>query len=86
MVLDSIKGSGKIATKTLNYSDFNSIDVSNSFKLNIIQSTTDKVIIRYDDNLEDFLNLSQESDKISFGFPCMSITLIEWSILEISSP
>jgi hypothetical protein len=67
MVLDSIKGSGKIATKTLNYSDFNSIYVSNSFKVNIIQSTTDKVIIRYDDNLEDFLNLSQELDKISFG-------------------
>lgn len=63
----SITGSDNIISKVYDFEDFNEIDISQSFHIEIIQSETYKVEVFYNDNLETYLDVEKKGSELSLG-------------------
>jgi len=57
---DEFKGSGKLNTKEYDFIDFNQVEVNSGFKFNITRSDSYSIRITADDNLFDYIQVSQE--------------------------
>lgn len=62
--VSSIRGSGDIVTVEPNVSGFDSVDIGHAFEVDIIQSQTFSVVVRVDDNIEEFLIINQRGDTL----------------------
>ena len=60
----TIVGNEKIINTTYDYSDFNTLELSNSFNIKIIQSTSEKIIVKCDENIIEFLDISQDKNTL----------------------
>ena len=61
------RGSGNEVTLTPNVSDFNSLDISHTFEVNIIQSQTYSLVIEIDDNFEQYLIVDDSGGTLVLG-------------------
>jgi hypothetical protein len=66
-IVDSIDGSENIVEKTYDYKYFNNIETSHSFNTTIIQSDEYKIIIKYNDNLKDYLDVNMKDNTLNIG-------------------
>jgi len=57
-----INGSGKIVTKELDFTDFTQVEVGSVFEVEIIESGSYLTSITADDNLFDYIKVSQEGE------------------------
>tara|TARA_B100000795_G_scaffold80204_1_gene57547 strand:+ start:99 stop:941 length:843 start_codon:yes stop_codon:yes gene_type:complete len=60
----TIVGNEKIINTIYDYSDFNTLELSNSFNIKIIQSTSEKIIVKCDENLKEFLDISKDNNTL----------------------
>ena len=60
----TIVGNEKIINTIYDYSDFNTLELSNSFNIKIIQSTSEKIIVKCDENLKEFLDISKDKNTL----------------------
>ena len=61
---DSIKGSGNVATNSMEISGFTKIEAGNSFQVTITQSEDYSVVIKADDNLVEHLDVRLDNDTL----------------------
>lgn len=62
-----IKGSKTIIKKDLNLSNFNSINVSSVYELDLVQSDTYKVTFECNDNIEKFIDVNVKGKTLMVG-------------------
>jgi len=62
-----LTGSGNVVSLEQDVSDFDSLEVSQAFKVTITQGDTSSVVIRIDDNLQPHLRVEQVGQKLSIG-------------------
>lgn len=62
-----IAGSGNIVTQEEDFTDFNRVEASHSFKLDIQQGDSYEVTIRIDDNLLDNLEVTNQNNTLKIG-------------------
>lgn len=62
-----IAGSGNIVTQEEDFTDFNRVEASHSFKLDIQQGDSYVVTIRIDDNLLDDLEVTNQNNTLKIG-------------------
>lgn len=65
--LDYVYGSDDVVETEYPFKDFNTVDISHSFSTKIIQSDSYKVIIQYNDNLKEHLNISSHNGVLEIG-------------------
>jgi hypothetical protein len=63
----SITGSGNVVTQDESITNFDQVDVSNSFKVDITQGENFSVAIRVDDNLVEHLNIVKQGSTLKIG-------------------
>ncbi|MFC1963498.1 head GIN domain-containing protein [Chloroflexota bacterium] len=63
----AIKGSGNPETQEMDYSEFTKIDVSNTFDVDIIEDDSFFVSITIDDNMFEYLEVTQSGDTLYIG-------------------
>lgn len=63
----SVTGSGKLVTLEQTYRDFNRVEFSHAFQADVTQGESYSVVITIDDNLEQYLELSQDGDTLKIG-------------------
>lgn len=61
---DSVQGSSKIIKKKYDLKNFNSIDVSNSFDVEFVQSDTYKVTLDCNENILEYVDLKVDENKL----------------------
>ncbi|MCL2679453.1 MAG: DUF2807 domain-containing protein [Dehalococcoidia bacterium] len=59
-----LSGSGHTVERYFDYADFTSISSSEAFKLEVRHAATYSVTITVDDNLEEYLDVSKDGDKL----------------------
>jgi len=64
---NSITGSGDMVTQTFDYDDFNAIDVSTGFNLEVTQGDEYSITVSVDDNALDRLEVNKNGDTLSIG-------------------
>ena len=57
-------GSGDLVTLDESVSDFDSLEIRHSFEVDIIQSQTYSLVVRVDDNIEQYLIIDQRGDTL----------------------
>lgn len=62
--IKSIKGSNVIVEKTYDLKNFNSLDLSSSFDIDIVQSDSYSVELYYNENLEEYIKLKVENNTL----------------------
>jgi hypothetical protein len=62
--IPAVRGSGHVVNRTLEHRDFNRIEAGHAFKLKVTRSDEYGVSIDIDDNLLEFLRVSQEDDTL----------------------
>lgn len=62
-----VAGSGNIVTQEEDFTDFNKVEASHSFKLDIQQGDSYEVTIRIDDNLLDDLEVTNQNNTLKIG-------------------
>ena len=60
-------GSGNIVTIEEAYSDFEALDISHAFKVEVVQGDTYRVIVHVDDNFADDLEIVQQGAVLRIG-------------------
>lgn len=63
----TIRGSGNVVTQEEGLSEFDQVDVSQAFRVNIRQSETFQVVIRVDDNVVEHLDVRKTGDTLRIG-------------------
>ena len=63
----SITGSGNVVTREENLSGFDKVDVSHAFSVDISQGDSFSVVIRVDDNLEQYLEVVKQGSTLKIG-------------------
>lgn len=63
----SITGSGNIVTIEEAYSDFEALDISHAFNVEVVQGDTYRVIVHVDDNFADDLEIVQQGAVLRIG-------------------
>jgi hypothetical protein len=63
----TVTGSDNVVEEELNYSDFNAVDLSHSFSAEIIQSENYKLIISYNSNLREYVEVKKEGKLLKIG-------------------
>ncbi|MCK5087229.1 MAG: DUF2807 domain-containing protein [Melioribacteraceae bacterium] len=61
---ESIKGSGNVVTVEEEYTDFSNIEIGYAFKANIIQGNEYRIVLRIDDNIVEYLEVSKEGSTL----------------------
>ncbi len=65
--VESLRGSKKLIEKELEHKDFNAIAVHNLFKINLVQSDEYKVVLKCNENVEEFVEVKQKGEELSFS-------------------
>ena len=65
---DTIEGSGKMETRTLDLAEFSAIDVGGAFDLEITLGDEQKVVMTIDDNLWDNLEAEVHGNRLELGW------------------
>lgn len=63
----SIRGSGDVVSRQENFDDFDSLRVSHGCQVSVSQSQTYSVVVRIDDNLEQYLDVHQSGSSLRIG-------------------
>lgn len=61
---DRISGSGDVIELDPDFSDFDSLQIGSAFNVEVNQGDGYNVVIRIDDNLEDYLDVGQRGDEV----------------------
>lgn len=61
---DRISGSGDVIELDPDFSDFDSLRIGSAFDVEVNQGDDYRVVIRIDDNLEDYLDVGQRGDEV----------------------
>ena len=61
--ITTITGSGNVITREEAYTDFDTLEVHNGFKLDVSQDDAFSVAIRTDDNIADLVEVSEQGGK-----------------------
>ncbi len=84
--LGSVVGSGNVVTQDRQFSGFSSVGVSSGFEFVITQSSTYRIRTITDDNIQDYIQISQTDSTLSIGLkPGYGITTSTLRV-EISMP
>ncbi|UCC53292.1 MAG: DUF2807 domain-containing protein [Anaerolineaceae bacterium] len=75
-------GSGNLVTLEKNFTDFDKLNVSNGFKVDIQQGETFSVIIRVDDNLVEYLDVVKRGSTLKIDLKPSLIYRLESVTLE----
>lgn len=62
-----VKGTGELADRTFNVSDFDGVDVSGGFDVNLVQGSSESVIISAQENLFEYITVKVESGILKIG-------------------
>ena len=62
-----VKGSGVIVTENMDFSDFTQVEVGYAFEVEIVQSDQFSVSITADDNLFEYIQVSQQDSALKIG-------------------
>jgi hypothetical protein len=62
-----ITGSGDIVTKTFDYQDFDAIDASHGFRLDVTEGDEYSIAVSVDDNVLDRLDVRKDGDTLKIG-------------------
>ena len=65
--LNPINGSEKIIETEYVFKDFNTVDISHSFTTEIMQSDEYKIIIKYNGNLKEYLDIVNHDETLKIG-------------------
>ena len=65
--IGAVIGSGNLETQEMDYTDFTKLDIGSAFEVEIIQDDSYSVSITVDDNLWDYLSVSQSGDTLKIG-------------------
>jgi hypothetical protein len=65
--IGGITGSGKLLTKTLSLGEFNKIDASGAFQVDVTQGATCSVVVTADDNVWDSLDVRNDGGTLYLG-------------------
>lgn len=68
-----VRGSGKLTTESYNYSNFTNIDVSSAFKIDITRSGSYSVQVTVDDNLLEYVEISQEGETLEISLKTVTL-------------
>jgi len=60
-------GSGDLETETYAFSDFNEVEISSAFKFEIEQSSSYSINITADDNIMEYVRVSQDGQTLKIG-------------------
>lgn len=84
----TITGSGNVITLDEAFTGFDEVDISNSFKANITQGESYKVVIRVDDNIVEYLNVVKGGSTLKIGLdPNRSYTILNATMeAEVTMP
>jgi len=63
----TVTGSGNVVTQEEDFSGFENLEVSHAFRVTIRQGDAYRVVIRVDDNLVQYLRVSQVGDTVEIG-------------------
>jgi len=63
----TITGSGDVVTREEPITDFDKVDVSHAFQVDISQGDTFSVVVRVDDNLIEYLEVVKQGDTLKIG-------------------
>ena len=63
----SILGSGRMATRTYDFSRFDSVEISDTFQADLMAGDGYAVEVTVDDNLVDYLEVEQHGDTVKIG-------------------
>lgn len=56
----AITGSGDVVSRELDFANFDRVEAGNTFRVNVTQGDAYRVVIRIDENLERYLDVSQQ--------------------------
>jgi hypothetical protein len=84
---ESLTGSGNVVTQEEAISDFDKVDISHSFGVDISQGESFSVVIRIDDNLVEHLQVEKQGSTLKIGLkPDVSIVSNATLEAEITMP
>lgn len=63
----SLTGSGNVITEEKSFADFDNIDVSHGFRVDVSQGDTFHVVVRADDNVMEHVDVSKSGDTLKIG-------------------
>lgn len=66
-IFGTIKGTGNIVSIEYNYDDFEKIDISDAFELNVIESDSFYVKVMIDDNLQRYVKVQSSGGWLAIG-------------------
>jgi hypothetical protein len=64
---ERISGSGDLVELHQDFTDFDSLDIGSAFDVEVNQGSSYSVVIRIDDNLEDYLDVEQRGGEVRIG-------------------
>jgi hypothetical protein len=65
--LQRVTGSGNLITLTQDNADFDRVEITNAFEADIQQGASFSVVVRIDDNLEKYLQVTQAAGLLTIG-------------------
>ncbi|HOU41604.1 MAG TPA: head GIN domain-containing protein [Promineifilum sp.] len=66
--LNFVTGSGNTVTREFDLSDFDEVSIENAFQGTITRGDNYRVVVTFDDNLEDLLNVDVSDSRLTIGF------------------
>jgi hypothetical protein len=82
----SLTGSGNIVTREETFTGFDKLDVSHGFEVDVRQAEDFSVVIRVDDNVEQYLEVAKQGSTLQIGLDWHLITLRTTLEAEITMP
>lgn len=65
--VESVTGSGNVITREFDFADFDRVSVGYAFKVNVTRGDDYAVVVRVDDNLEQYLKVEQNGQQLTIG-------------------
>lgn len=81
--LQRVTGSGNVITLNQDYADFDRVEITNAFQADIQQGDSFSVVVRIDDNLEEYLHVTQSSARLTIGLERDSTFSLNRVTLEV---
>jgi hypothetical protein len=84
----TISGSGNVVSQEYDLADFDVVDISHAFNVDIVQGESYSVIVRVDDNLVEHLEVVTQGDTLKIGLkPTLNFTVLKATMeAEVTMP
>jgi len=79
---EALTGSGNVVTREFDLSGFDQVEVTNAFEVEIRQGDAFSVIVRVDDNVEQYLDVVQQASTLRIGLKPISSGTMSATTLE----